>query len=173
MLNTNFNIISEFLSIHIRTKTQHTEKSASLSFKLNLLALPRLTQGNLREYRYTLTSFRAPPRAKRVILQRKMSVTIILNAPLGKGASQIKVHCHPPRTTPRSARRFAAPNDSPFYSTRFLRLGGCAPTRRERHCHCYSTRFLRLGERAPSISDLQIFATLAKKKENLGVPNGA
>ncbi len=75
--------------------------------------------------------FRAPPRAKRVILQRKMSVTIILNAPLGKGASQIKVHCHPPRTTPRSASRFAAPNDSPFYSTRFLRLGGRAPTRRE------------------------------------------
>jgi hypothetical protein len=32
---------------------------------------------------------------------------------------------------------------------------------------------LRLGERAPSISDLQIFAILAKKKENLGVPNGA
>ncbi|MFN9904818.1 MAG: hypothetical protein ACK56F_01670 [bacterium] len=41
------------------------------------------------------------------------------------------MHCHPPRTTPRFARRFAAPNDSPFYSTRFLRLGGRAPTKRD------------------------------------------
>jgi hypothetical protein len=109
-----------------------------------------------------------------------------------KSASQIIVHCHPQRSTPRYARRYAASNDSPFYSTRFLRLGGRAPTRRERHCHpprstprcarrftapndshCYSTRFLRLGERAPSISDLQNLQYLQRKKENLGVPSGA
>jgi hypothetical protein len=69
----------------------------------------------------------------------------------GRAPTRRERHCHPPRSTPRFARRFTAPNDS----------------------HCYSTRFLRLGERAPSISDLQIFAILAKKKENLGVPNGA
>jgi hypothetical protein len=125
--------------------------------------------------------FRAPPRAVRVIMQRKTSVTIILNAPFcerrvsnksalsssalhsslraslcssewqsplfyalfwdWESALRIKViHCHPQRSTPRSARRFAASNDS----------------------HCYSTRFLRLGERAPSISELQKFAR--KKK---------
>jgi hypothetical protein len=76
--------------------------------------------------------FRAPPRAMRVVLQLHMTVTIILCAFFRKRAPQIKVmHCHPPRTTPRFARRFAAPNDSPFYSTSFLRLGGCAPTKRD------------------------------------------
>ena len=95
--------------------------------------------------------FRAPPRTVRVVLQRKTSVTIILNAPFAKGVSQIIVHCHPQRSTPRYARRYAASNDSPFYSTRFLRL----------------------GERAPSISDLQNLQYLQRKKENLGVPSGA
>ena len=77
--------------------------------------------------------FRAPPRAVRVVLQQKTSVTIILNAPFCKRcvSNTVKVHCHPQRSTPRSARRYAASNDSPFYSTRFLRLGGRAPTRRE------------------------------------------
>ena len=40
-----------------------------------------------------------------------------------KGASQIRVHCHPLRSTPRSARRFAAPNDSHCYSLRFFEIG--------------------------------------------------
>ncbi len=84
--------------------------------------------------------FRAPPRAMRMILQRKNdSHYYSQRSFLAFGAPQC--------STPRSACRFAASNDS----------------------HCYSTRFLRLGERAPSISDCEI----CKKKENLGAPNGA
>ena len=163
---------------------QRNPRASSLSLKLNLLTLPSLKTRQLKERLLYTDIFRAPPRAVRVVMQRKTSVTIILNAPFAKGVSQIIVHCHPQRSTPRYARRYAASNDSPFYSTRFLRLGGRAPTRRERHCHpprstprcarrftapndshCYSTRFLRLGERAPSISDLQNLQYLQRKKK--------
>ena len=109
-----------------------------------------------------------------------------------KGASQIRVHCHPPRSTPRSARRFAAPNDSPFYSTRFLRLGGRAPTRREEalsssafhsalraslHSSEWQSLLLyalfEIGRARSEYQWFAKFAIFAKKKENLGVPNGA
>ena len=146
-----------------------------MSFKFDLLSLPRLKQGNLLEYGYTLTSFVRHHAPCACLCSEKRQSLLFSTHLFGKGASQIKVHCHPPRSTPRIARRFAAPNDSPFYSTRFLRLGGRAPTRRERHCHpprstpndshCYSTRFLRLGERAPSISDLQYLQYLQEKRK--------
>jgi hypothetical protein len=38
-------------------------------------------------------------------------------------------YSHPPRSTPRFARRFTAPKDSHHYSTRFLRLGERAPNK--------------------------------------------
>ncbi len=74
-----------------------------------------------------------------------------------KGVSQIIVHCHPQRSTPRYARRYAASNDSPFYSTRFLRLGGRAPTRRE------GTVILRVTLRASRVASqlrMTVTATL-------------
>ena len=159
MPNTNFNIKSEFVSIHIRTKTQHAEKSASLSFKFDLLSLPRLQQGNLQEYCYTLTSFVHQHAPCAWFCSEKRQSLLFSTHLFGKGASQIKVpsilrafwdwegalrlegkrHCHPPRSTPRFTCRFTASNDS----------------------HCYSTCFLRLGERAPSISDCKF----ARKKK--------
>ena len=125
-------MLSELVSTYTRIYSQHSEKS-SISFKFNLLSLPYLKLGNSREYRHALSIFSAPPRAMRVVLQLQMTVTIILCAFFRKRAPQIKVmHCHPPRTTPRFARRYAAPNDSPFYSMRFLRLGERAPTKRDK-----------------------------------------
>ena len=185
-------MLSEFVPIYIRIYYRHVEKSASLSFKLNLLSLPRLTQGNLREYRYTLTSFRAPPRAMRVIMQKKCQSLLFSTHLFAKGVSQIKVHCHPQRSTPRSARRYAASNDSPFYSTRFLRLGGRAPTRREEalsssafhsalRASLHSSEWQSLllyalfwdWESALRVSVICNICNICKKKENLGVPNGA
>jgi len=72
-------MLSEFVPTYTRTYSQHAEKSASLSFKFNLLSLPCLKLGNSREYRNTVI-FRAPPRAVRVVLQLQMTVTIILCA---------------------------------------------------------------------------------------------
>jgi hypothetical protein len=97
-------------------------------------------QGNLKEYCYTLTSFVRHHAPCAWSCSEKRQSLLFSTHLFAKSASQIKVHCHPQRSTPRSARRFAASNDS----------------------HCYSTRFLRLGERAPSISELQRFAR--KKK---------
>jgi hypothetical protein len=84
---------------------QRNPRASSLSFKFNLLTLP--------------------------ILQRKTSVTIILNAPFCKRCVSNNSALSSSALHLRSARRYAASNDSPFYSTRFLRLGGRAPTRRE------------------------------------------
>ena len=93
------------------------------------------------------------------------------------------------RSTPRYARRYAASNDSPFYSTRFLRLGGRAPTRREEalsssafhsalcaslHSSEWQSLLLyALFEIGRARSEYQWIAKICKKKENLGVPNGA
>ncbi len=88
-------------------------------------------QGNLKKDCYTLTSFVRHHAPRAWLCNEKRQSLLFSTHLFAKGASQIKVHCHPPRSTPRSARRFAASNDSPFYSTRFLRLGGRAPTRRE------------------------------------------
>jgi hypothetical protein len=75
----NFSVLTEFVSTYTLICTQHAEKS-SMSFKFNLLSLPLLKLGNSREYRHTLSFFRAPPRAVRVVLQLQMTVTIILCA---------------------------------------------------------------------------------------------
>ncbi len=188
-LNTNSNIKSEFVAIYTRIKTQHAEKSASLSFKFNLLSLPRLKQGNLKEYCYTLTSFvRHHALCAWFCIEKRQSLLFSTHL-FGKGASQIRVHCHPTRSTPRFARRFAAPNDSPIYSMRFLRLGGRAPTRREEalsssafhsalrvslHSSEWQSLLLyALFEIGRARSEYQWLQKVCKKKENLGAPNGA
>jgi hypothetical protein len=116
--------------------------------QVQFITIASSKQGNLKEYCYPLTSFVHHHAPCAWLCSEKRQSLLFSTHLFAKGASQIKVHCHPPRSTPRSARRFAASNDSPFYSTRFLRLGGRAPTRREE-------------------------AKICKKKENLGVPNGA
>ena len=73
-------MLSEFVSTYTRIYSQHVAKSASLSFKFNLLSLPFLKLGNSRNYRHALSFFRAPPRAMRVVLQLQLTVTIILCA---------------------------------------------------------------------------------------------
>ncbi len=55
--DTNFSMLSEFVSTYTRIYSQNVEKSASLSFKFNLLSLPYLKLGNSREYRYALSFF--------------------------------------------------------------------------------------------------------------------
>ena len=121
-------MLSEFVSAYIRIHSQHLEKS-SMSFKLNLLQLPCLKLGNSRKYRYTLTSFVRHHAPCACFCSEKCQSLLFSTHLFGKGASQIKVHCHPPRSTPRFARRFTAPNDSHHYSTRFLRLGERAPNK--------------------------------------------
>ena len=72
-----------------------------------------------------------------------MTVTVILRAfwdwESALRRTVIKRHCHPPRSTPRFARHFAAPNDS----------------------HCYSPLFSRLGERASKNSDKKALSSSA------------
>ena len=173
----------------VTLKVQRNPRASSLSFKFNLLTLPRLKQGNLQEYCYTLTSFVHHHALCAWFCSEKRQSLLFSTHLCVKGASQIRVHCHPPRSTPRSARRFAAPNDSPFYSTRFLRLGGRAPTRREEalsssafhsalraslHSSEWQSLLLyALFEIGRARSEYQWIAKICKKKENLGVPNGA
>ena len=78
-------MIFGFIIIYTISHTQRVEKSASLSFKLYLLTLPRLKTRQLIERALYTDIFRAPSRAVRALLQRKTSVTIILNAPFAKG----------------------------------------------------------------------------------------
>ena len=94
-----------------------------MSFKFELLLLPRLTQGILLEYRYTLTSFARHHAPCACLCSEKRQSLLFSTHLFVKGASQIRVHCHPPRSTPRSARRFAAPNNSHCYSLRFFEIG--------------------------------------------------
>jgi len=63
---------------------QRNPRASSLSFKFNLLTLPSLKTRQLKERLLYTDIFRAPPRAERVVMQRKTSVTIILNAPFCK-----------------------------------------------------------------------------------------
>ncbi len=95
-------------------------------------------QGNLKKDCYTLTSFVRRHAPCAWLCSEKRQSLLFSTHLFAKGASQIIVHCHPPRSTSRFARRFAAPNDSPFYSTRFLRLGGRAPTRRDEALSFYA-----------------------------------
>jgi len=60
---------------------QRNPRASSLSFKFNLLTLPSLKTRQLKERLLYTDIFRAPPRAVRVALQRKMTVTVILCAP--------------------------------------------------------------------------------------------
>ncbi len=65
---------------------------------------------------------RAPLRALRVALQLRMTVPFILRV-FWDWESALRIngirHCHPPRSTPRFARRFAAPNDRLLFSALF------------------------------------------------------
>jgi len=115
----------------VTLSVQRNPRASSLSFKFNLLTLPRLKQGNSKKDCYTLTSFVRHHALCAWFCSEKRQSLLFSTHLFAKGVSQIKVHCHPQRSTPRSARRYAASNDSPFYSTRFLRLNGRAPTRRE------------------------------------------
>ena len=86
-------------------------------------------QGNLKEYCYPLTSFVHHHALCAWLCSEKHQSLLFSKHLFAKGASQIKVHCHPPRSTPRFARRSTAPNDSHHYSMRFLRLGERAPNK--------------------------------------------
>ena len=129
--------------------------------------------------------FRAPTRAMRVILQRKTSVTIILYAPFCKRRVSNKSALS---SSARFARRFTAPNDSHHYSTRFLRLGERAPNKGDplsssalHSALCaslcsfewQSLLLYALFKIGRARSEYQWIAKICKKKENLGVPNGA
>ncbi len=159
-----------------------------MSFKFKLLPLPCLKLGNLRIHHYTLSSFVRHHALRAWCCNKKRQSLLFSTHLFGKGAPQIKVHCHPPRTTPRFARRFAAPNDSPFYSTRFLRLGGHAPTRRDEalsssafhsalraslhSSEWQSPLFYALFEIGRARSEYQWLQSL-QENENLGAPNRA
>ena len=140
-----------FIIIYTISHTQCAEKSASLSFKFNLLTLPCLKTRQLIERLLYTDTFRAPPRAVRVVLQRKTSVTIILNAPFCK----------------RCVSNNSALSSSALHSA--LRASLCS-------FEWQSLLFYALFEIGRARSEYQWFAKFAifaKKKENLGVPNGA
>ncbi len=113
----------------VTLSVQRNPRASSLSFKFNLLTLPRLKQGNLKEDCHTLTSFVRHHALCAWFCSEKRQSLLFSTHLFAKSVCQIKVHCHPSRSTPRFARRFTAPNDSHHYSTRFLRLGERAPNK--------------------------------------------
>ncbi len=86
-------MLFEFITIHTQSCTQRAEKP-SMSFKFELLLLPRLTQGNLLEYGYTLTSFTRHHAPCACLCSEKRQSLLFSTHLFVKGASQIRVHCH-------------------------------------------------------------------------------
>ncbi len=76
-------MLFEFITIDTIRLTQYAEKSASFKPELQVQFI-NIASSKTRQLKERLSYtdiLRAPPRAVRVALQRKMSVTIILNAP--------------------------------------------------------------------------------------------
>ena len=139
-------MIFGFIIIYTISHTQRVEKSASLSFKLYLLTLPRLKTRQLIERALYTDIFRAPSRAVRALLQRKTSVTIILNAPFCKKC-----------VSNNSAL-------SAFHSA----------LRASLHSSEWQSLLLyALFEIGRARSEYQWLQDLKEKRENLGAPNGA
>jgi hypothetical protein len=75
-------MLFEFITIYTICRTQCAEKSASFKPELQVqfINIASSKTRQLKERLLYTDIFRAPPRAERVALQRKTSVTIILNA---------------------------------------------------------------------------------------------
>ena len=141
---------SDFLAFILSTTLsgQKNPRASSLSFKLYLLTLPRLKTRQLIERALYTDIFRAPSRAVRALLQRKTSVTIILYAPFCK----------------RRVSNNSALSSSALHSALCVSL----------HSFEWQSLLLyALFEIGRARSEYQWIARICKKKENLGVPNGA
>ena len=144
---------SDFLAFILSTTLsgQENPRASSLSLKFDLLTLPSLKTRQLKERLLYTDIFRAPSRAVRALLQRKTSVTIILNAPFCK----------------RCVSNNSALSSSALHSA--LRASLCSSEWQSLLLYA----LFEIGRARSEYQWFAIFAILAKKKENLGVPNGA